>query len=145
MKHQIRMMGLVGLLAACGSDDGGESSASAPEAQETKTIGVQENALDGNGGFLWKPLSDHGRSLVVLLASSYNNRATSVEVHGATPPTETSLLETGTFAGIGNGNRSHYRFSRQGGSYGPNLSLVVRTVEGQITYFVIPNGAHRID
>lgn len=100
---------------------------------------------DGGTGFLWKPQADHGGDLVVLLPSSFNGRVASVEVHDASPPTSASILDTGRFGGIGNGNRTHWRFGRPGSAYGPNVYLTVFTEESETFVYFIADGSRRID
>lgn len=69
------------------------------------------NPIDAPAGFLWKPQSDSTGKLAVLYPANMGRGCT---VNG----------ESGTYAGIGNGSRVHYRFPKPGGAYGENISCV---------------------
>ncbi|MFO1522287.1 MAG: hypothetical protein U1G05_09665 [Kiritimatiellia bacterium] len=86
----------------------------------------------GGGGFLWKPVSDSNGDLVVILPSQYNGKVSSVSVNG----------ERGSFSGIANGNRTHWRFSKPGAAYGTNVKVVASTSGGNVTW-TVPNGGSR--
>lgn len=98
-----------------------------------------------SGGFLWKPRADNGGRLVVLLPSHLNRRAESVQLHEDAPPTDGTFIENGRFSGIGNGNRSHWRFSRQGGDYPNGVCVTVFTRDGEIIVYRIPDTGRRIE
>ena len=85
----------------------------------------------GGGGFLWKPVSDSNGNLVVLLPSQYNGKVSSVSVNG----------ERGSFSGIANGNRTHWRFSKPGAAYGSNARVVATTSGGNVSWTVPNTGA----
>lgn len=98
--------------------------------------GLQLNAggggsKDGNPlpgapiGFLWKPVSDSTGKLAVLLPQSTRGFVT---VNG----------ESGSWGGVGNGNRAHYRFSKPGAAYGNDVPCVT-----SMGTFIIPFGALR--
>lgn len=82
-------------------------------------------------GFLWKPISESDRKLVVLLPQSISKNILSVSLYKALPPNATNKLEEGVFAGIGNGDRAHYRFKKQGRSYPDGLYVVARLNNGR--------------
>jgi hypothetical protein len=103
------------------------------------------DSTDGRGGFLWKPSGDHTSNLVVLLPSSFNNRAVAVEIHRAIPPNQSTFVEGGRYTGIANQNRGHWRFRRHGSAYGTNIFVVVFRNDGQTFAYPIPNGANRVD
>lgn len=93
------------------------------------------------GGFVWKPISENDRRLVVLLPSSYRRQVQSVGVYSASG----SLLESGRFSGdVHNGNRPHYRFSKPGAGYGTNIYVVATLNSGAKVHWHIPNGARRV-
>lgn len=132
------VVSLISLLAACGGGGGGGDGVIVDRVAPL-------SSSDGAGGFLWKPSGDHSSKLVVLLPSEFNSRATAVEIHRESPPTVESFVEGGTFSGIANGNRSHWRFSQPGAAYGQNLFVIVFTNDGQAYASSIPNGAVRVD
>lgn len=147
MKRRHRGGGILGslvlaALVACGGGggDGGP-----------KQNVVALAAPDGAGGFLWKPVGDNSRLLVVLLPSEFNDRVTAVEIHRATPPDADTFVESGVFSAIANGNRTHWRFTQPGAAYGQNVYVMVYTNDvgepgvQQIYSFPIANGAVRID
>lgn len=128
----------LGTALGCGSGDGSDGG-----ELDVKVASLE--ASDGSEGFLWKPVSDSNRRLVVLLPSSFNATAGRVEIHRESPPNEGSFVEIGAFAGFGNGNRSHWRFTQPGGAYGPNVYVIVFTHTGEVFSYLIANGQHRID
>ncbi len=112
------------------TSSGGDTPAPAPAA---KTPTPTATASSGSGGgFLWKPISESNGNLVVLLPSQYNGKVSSVSVNG----------ERGSFSGIANGNRTHWRFSKPGAAYGNNVRVVATTSSGNATW-TVPNGATR--
>ena len=102
-------------------------------------------ASDGGEGFLWKPESDSNGKLVVLLPSEFANAVDRVEIHSDLPPTSATKLAEGKFSSIGNGDRPHYRFDKEGGEYGDNVHVVVFNSDGTTTTYDIDNGSERID
>ena len=113
--------------AASDNNDSTPAAAPAPTAAKTSTA-----SSSGGGGFLWKPVSDSNGNLVVLLPSQYNGKVSSVSVNG----------EKGSFSGIANGNRSHWRFSKPGAAYGSNARVVAATSGGNVSW-TVPNGGAR--
>jgi hypothetical protein len=94
------------------------------------------SSLATSGEFLWKPTSERDKKLVILLPSSINSSVRSVQI---VSPKATKVLETGSFSGIGNGNRSHFRFKKPGGSY-PDGSIVLITLnDGSRRHVTIKN------
>lgn len=91
------------------------------------------------GGFLWKPVADHGGRLVVLTPPQYTGRVAGVFVANANG----DRVEQGFFSSIGNGGREHYRFTRQGGAYGNNIFAVADLKDGTTVSWHIPVGAQR--
>ena len=112
------------------NDDTPAAPAATPVAKPTTATATSSSG--GGGGFLWKPVSDSNGNLVVLLPSQYNGKVSSVSVNG----------ERGSFSGIANGNRTHWRFSKPGAAYGSNAKVVATTSGGNVTWNV-PNGAAR--
>jgi hypothetical protein len=103
-----------------------------------KTFNVSRN--DGSGSFLWKPISESDKNLVVLLPSHFRQRLEKVElVFG-------NQSELGRFAGdTMNENRVHYRFQRPGRAYGRNIRLIATAKTGEKYVWNIPDGSNRYD
>jgi hypothetical protein len=92
-------------------------------------------------GFVWKPISESNRKLVVLLPRSYRRQVQSVGIYSSTG----NLIESGRFAGdTHNGNRPHYRFSKSGAGYGSEIYVVATLNSGGKVHWRIPNGARRV-
>lgn len=85
---------------------------------------MSSSSANVSSGFLWKPVSDNDRKLVVLLPSSFANKVNSVTVNG----------ERGRFSSIANGGRPHYRFSKPGSGYGRSATVVVNSRFGKYVY-----------
>ncbi|HMO18156.1 MAG TPA: hypothetical protein PKA63_11240 [Oligoflexia bacterium] len=95
-------------------------------------------------GFLWKPVSENNGRLVVLLPANLTGKVRSAAIYSSLPPSPENLIEDGKFSGDHqNGGRSHFRFSKPGGSY-PNGSYVVAQLkDGSYTSFQIGNSSSR--
>ena len=85
------------------------------------------NPADYRGGFLWKPVADSGGKLVVLLPA----RATGHTAKDTALWHDNKRLEGGAWGGIGNGDREHYRYSKQGSAYPAGVE-VRATVRGHV-------------
>ena len=92
-----------------------DDTATNPLCEGTMTV-------DGDQGFLWKPISDVDGNLVVLFPAEYQRRFLKVEVINDA----TLQPEEGNFRGFTNGNRQTYNFSMPGVFY-----------TGQVTAFDI--------
>lgn len=90
------------------------------------------------GGFLWKPVSESNGRLVVLLPPQYNGIVSGCHVVNASG----SVIESGRYDGIHNGDRQHYRFDQSGGSYGNDIYVVANTTTGNVHWY-IANGSAR--
>lgn len=71
-------------------------------------------------GFLWKPVSESTGNLVVLLPPGQKGPVTITDANGN--------VHTGTFTGVANGGREHYRFPQAGSSYGQNATVTYGNV-----------------
>jgi hypothetical protein len=92
-------------------------------------------------GFLWKPIGDGNRPLVVLLPSAFTGhtgkRATLTESNGT--------AHVASIAGQpANGNREHYRYARPGGGYASPATISV-SASGKTWTWTIPNTSNRYD
>ena len=102
---------------------------------------------DGNGGFVWKPISEGDGKLVVILPSGeFRKKIATVTIRSSAVPVSGNRIEAGYFAtDTANGNRPHYRFLKRGAEYGKNIFLVVTKSNGEIVSYRIPDGAKRWD
>ena len=71
-----------------------------------------------SSGFLWKPISEGDKKLVILLPGSLRGNVDRCTISGSFGD------ENGRFTGDdSNGNRPHFRFSRPGAGYGTNITV----------------------
>lgn len=118
-----------------GNDDGSDGGGSSTPITGGEGIGP----VGEGGGFLWKPVSDHGSKLVVLLPPQYTGQVSGQYV--ASP--DGTPIERGSFSSVGNGGREHYRYSKQGGGY-PNGSHAVADLKaGGAVHWTVPNTSSR--
>lgn len=94
-------------------------------------------------GFLWKPQSESDGKLVILLPSSMN--ATTVHSLSVIDPKNGSVIEAGRFAGIGNGARLHFRFSKSGASYPDGSMVLVNFSDGSSARISVADSSKRIE
>ena len=93
------------------------------------TIGTR---LKGSGQFLWKPVSDKDGKLAILTPPKLTGKIKSVVILS---PDKTKILGKGSFSGVGNGDREHFRFSKSGAQY-PDKSIVLITLKDGSTQHV---------
>lgn len=93
------------------------------------------------GGFLWKPESENDGRLVVLLPPQYTGQVSGVFVGRP----DGSVIEQGNFSSVANGDREHYRFSKEGASYGSGIVVVADMKAGGSVHWPISNGSSRIE
>lgn len=86
-------------------------------------------------GFLWKPISDSDGMLAILLPEAWSTDASGVQILS---PDGTAVLATGRWAGIGNGDRAHFRFDRSGGSFPAGAIVRVTFRDGSVRTVTIP-------
>jgi hypothetical protein len=91
--------------------------------------------------FLFKPVSDTTSNLVVLTPSSKTGSVSSVLLKDAAG----ALLEQGSFSGVGNGNREHFRFSKPGASYPANLQIETLFKDGTSENISISDPSQRLE
>lgn len=91
-------------------------------------------------GFLWKPHSDSDGRLVILLPASITGAASKVEILN---PAGTRVIANGSYAGIGNGFRQHYRFEQSGEHFPANAIVKITLSDGQVGTVRIPNPGQR--
>ena len=110
-----------------------------------KSLVSSGSAMDGEGGFLWKPVSDSNGKLVVLLPANLSHEITQVLLKDESG----NVLEEGQFSSFGNadsvGERAHYRFKKAGGDY-PNGTIVEVTLQnGETVTYTVSNTSSRCD
>lgn len=128
------------------SDD--DTSAEVTEPTTTPASSSSDSASSGDisNGYVWKPISESDRKLVVLFPNKYKGNLDGGDIHSGLPPTDANLVEKGRFVGdVKNGNRAHYRYSKPGSGYGKNLYSVAKLKDGTYKSWSIPNGATRYD
>jgi len=94
----------------------------------------------GGGGFLWKPVSESTGDLVVLLPSSLTGN-----VAGVTISKGGTAVASGSFSGVHNGGREHFRFPVPGCGYGSGLTVTARLRSGGSRSWAVPNGCGRVE
>jgi len=109
-----------------------------PPAGSTQySIGTR---LKGSGQFLWKPVSDKDGKLAVLIPPKLTGKVKSVVILS---PDKTKVLSKGTYSGVGNGNREHFRFSKAGGQYPDKAIVMITLKDGSTQYVTIRNTSAR--
>jgi hypothetical protein len=135
------------------SDSVKESNAEATEASESDSTTAGSAAGGGSGGgggggyngptnavfgdgFLWKPVSESTGKLVVLTPD-----ANGAAIYTVRDGKRGTLVETGSYSGVANGGRAHYRFSKPGSGYGPDPVIVLAGSQE----YLIPKPAERYE
>jgi hypothetical protein len=90
-------------------------------------------------GFLFKPFSDSTGKLAILTPPSLTGQVKSVAVVG------NGAVENGSYGGVGNGYREHFRFNRSGPAYGENAVVLVTLRDNSQHRVVIPNPSLRYE
>lgn len=103
--------------------------------------GGHHSSEPGGGAFLFKPVSDSDGKLAVLLPPKLSGLVAGVRLVG--PNGE--VLESGRYAGNGNGGRDHFRFNRPGGGYPDGLSVEVALKTGEIVRYLIRETSQRTE
>ena len=86
-------------------------------------------SLEAPLGFLWKPFSDSDGLLAILLPESWTDSAVGVQICSSDGET---VYEQGRAAGIGNGGRAHFRFTRTGERFPPGSVARVTFADGSV-------------
>ncbi len=107
----------------------------------TKPISVG-SSLRGGGQFLWKPESDKDKKLAVLLPSALEGKVKEVTV---VSPDGSRALAKGTYSGVGNGDREHYRFSKPGGEFPDGSQLLIKMLDGTSRHVTIKETSQRLE
>jgi len=109
------------------------------EASNTKTAAAVSGSGDTSDDFLFKPVSESDGNLVVLLPSSLTGLISSASLIGP----DGTLIESGRYSGVGNGDRTHFRFSKPGSSYPANLTVQAKLDNGETVSFNVANPSER--
>ena len=93
----------------------------------------------GSGGFLWKPVSESNGKLVVLLPASLSGRIESAALYSS----DGTLIEKGSYSGVANGGRAHFRFSKPGSGYPTGTVVVAQLSDGTKKEFSVKTTGSR--
>jgi hypothetical protein len=96
------------------------------------------NTLPKSGEFLWKPQSDKDGKLAILLPSPLVGKVDSVSV---VSPNGSS--QKGSYAGVGNGSREHFRFTKPGGDFQDGSKVVITMKDGSLKEVSISDSSAR--
>lgn len=92
-----------------------------------------------SNGFLWKPVAEKDGKLVVLLPSKLKGKIKSVKVTDA----KGQVLASGKYSGVGNGDREHYRFDKDGSAFDKDVRVVMTLNDGSTRYVSIKEPSER--
>jgi hypothetical protein len=113
------------------TDKTGETDNKDTPPTKLKNVGGE---LGASGEFLWKPKSDKNGKLAVLIPSSLTGKIDEVAIVSAD---KKRVLQKGKFAGVGNGDREHFRFAKSGDKF-PDGSIVwIKLKDGTSRHIVI--------
>ena len=96
---------------------------------------------EAGSGFLFKPVSDSDRKLAILLPPRLAGLVQGVDLISPSG----DKIESGRYAGNGNGGRDHFRFTRPGGDYSDGLNVEVRLTTGEVVRYKIPETSARTE
>lgn len=116
-----------------------EETTTTPEM--TAQIVDRGRPLELSSGFLWKPISDKDGNLAILLPPRLTGKVRSVAVIS---PDGARTLQTGKYAGNGNGDREHFRFSKPGGEFPDGSIVLIKLADGSRRYMTIRDTAARL-
>jgi hypothetical protein len=112
---------------------GGEALATAPTTTST--------AFVGGDGFLFKPISESNKNLVILLPAAMKQNVASVTLTDSTG----QLLETGDPFGTFNDGRPIFRFNKPGSNYPNNITVTVTMLDGTKREYHIADPSQRYE
>jgi hypothetical protein len=105
-----------------------------------KKISKGTQLKNSNGEFLWKPKSEKDGKLAILLPKNLKEKVKDVQILS---PDGTKVLGKGKYAGIGNGDREHFRFSKAGTGYADGAIVVITLEDGSKRYVTIKETSER--
>lgn len=94
-------------------------------------------SIDGEGGFLWKPVSESDGNLAILFPKEFKSRFFDVLVSK-----EDGDQESGSFVGFTNGERQTWRFEDAGHEY---TGIVQVDAGSQTCEWIVPDPSERQD
>ena len=118
-------------------------SLDAPSNKKMSSSSGAKGSSGSSAGFLWKPVSDSNGKLAVLFPPNLTGSIQSAGIYSKLPASHENIIEEGKYSGDGNGNRSHFRFSKQGGSYADGVFVVAQLKDGSQATFQIGDSASR--
>lgn len=95
----------------------------------------------GAGDFLFKPISDSDGKLAVLLPPKLAGLISGCRLVGP----DGKEIESGRYAGNGNGGRDHFRFSQPGGNYPDGMHVEVLLKTGETVRYLISETSQRTE
>jgi len=113
------------------------TAATTATAAPSGSLGV----TGASGGFLWKPVSESNGKLIVLLPDQYTGSISTVFI----AESDGTVVEQGSFVGVFNGGRAHYRFSQVGAAYGTGIYVVADLEDGTTVNWYVANGGTRTE
>lgn len=127
------------------------TTSSGTSSSQTPTSSVSSSAsttsasdsvkqLAKTGQFLWKPKAEKDGKLVVLIPKKFG-RAKAVRVLSSDGKT---VLASGKYSGIANGDRAHYRFSKAGAEFPPGSIVEIVRQNGQKEQLSIKDPSKRL-
>lgn len=126
-------------------DSGAETAA--VRSLDEASVGKPKSSAGGHvsepgaGQFLFKPISDSDGRLALLLPPKLAGLVSGVKLIGPNG----KELESGRYAGNGNGGRDHYRFSQPGGNYPDGLTVEVALKTGEMVRYLIRETSQRTE
>jgi hypothetical protein len=97
--------------------------------------------FDGAEGFLFKPISENDKKLVVLLPAILTGDISKVLLKDK----DGNEVESGRMTSVANGGREHFRFNKPGADYPKDLTVEVTMKDGSIKTYKIPDPSQRYD
>lgn len=123
------------------STAGTDTTTKTPANKLENIGGRQAVRVDGQDGFLWKPISDGGnKKLVVLLPKDVTQNAKSCVIRDANGNVVGRANQSGDFNG-----RGIFRFAKEGGAYPHNCTVEVQLQDGTTKRYPIGDTSLRHD
>jgi len=91
-------------------------------------------------GFLWKPVSEKDGKLAILLPPHLTGKVKSVRILS---PDGKTTIGRGSSAGVGNGDREHFRFSKPGSHFPDGCKVEITLNDGTKRLVEIPETSER--
>lgn len=102
---------------------------------------TEGDPVDGQGGFVFKPISETRGTLVIVTPNVLTSKIESLAVKTLTGET----LEEGTFSGVANGGREHYRFTKPGSAFPKDVVVEIQMKDGSVKKYNIADPTKRYD